>query len=152
MGLLPLEFTDCLLDSPYYRENLKAHEKQLEQTSGSIKALIGGIESVLESARNLIKSKKALSDILDGYQFDCLGTSLTDDEILIASSLKQFARFLSAMEEEMEGILVQAQEKFISPLLSFRKEQIGSVKATKKAFEKATTKLCTAQVNRILCK
>ena len=55
------------------------------------------------------------------------------------------------MEEEMEGILVQAQEKFISPLLSFRKEQIGSVKATKKAFEKATTKLCTAQVNRIAC-
>ena len=83
-------------------------------------------------------------------QFDCLGTSLTDDEILIASSLKQFARFLSAMEEEMEGILVQAQEKFISPLLSFRKEQIGSVKATKKAFEKATTKLCVAQVRHLL--
>ena len=37
MGLLPLEFSDCLLDSPYYRENLRAHEKQLEQTSGSIK-------------------------------------------------------------------------------------------------------------------
>ena len=50
------------------------------------------------------------------------------------------------MEEEMEGILVQAQEKFITPLLSFRKEQIGSVKATKKAFEKATNKLCVAQV------
>ena len=49
----------------------------------------------------------------------------------------------------MEGILVQAQEKFISPLLSFRKEQIGSVKATKKAFEKATTKLCVAQVKLI---
>ena len=53
------------------------------------------------------------------------------------------------MEEEMEGITVQAQEKFISPLLTFRKEQIGSVKATKKAFEKATTKLCVAQVKLI---
>ena len=49
----------------------------------------------------------------------------------------------------MEGITVQAQEKFISPLLTFRKEQIGSVKATKKAFEKATTKLCVAQVKLI---
>lgn len=29
MGLLPLEFSDCLLDSPYYRENLRAHEKQV---------------------------------------------------------------------------------------------------------------------------
>ena len=54
------------------------------------------------------------------------------------------------MEEEMEGILVQAQEKFITPLLSFRKEQIGSVKATKKAFEKATNKLCVAQVKWIV--
>ena len=27
MGLLPLEFSDCLLDSPYFRENLKAHEE-----------------------------------------------------------------------------------------------------------------------------
>ena len=112
-------------------------------------ALIAGITEVLDSTKLLIKAKKALADTLNSCQFDCLGTSLTDDEILIASSLKQFARFLSAMEEEMEGILVQAQEKFISPLLSFRKEQIGSVKATKKAFEKATTKLCTAQVRKI---
>ena len=108
--------------------------------------MIAGITEVLDSAKLLIKAKKALADILNSCQFDCLGTSLTDDEILIASSLKQFARFLSSMEEEMEGILVQAQEKFISPLLSFRKEQIGSVKATKKAFEKATNKLCVAQV------
>ena len=50
----------------------------------------------------------------------------------------------------MEGILVQAREKFITPLLSFRKEQIGSVKATKKAFEKATNKLCVAQVKWIV--
>ena len=33
MGLLPLEFSDCLVDSPYFRENLKAHEKQLDQVS-----------------------------------------------------------------------------------------------------------------------
>lgn len=31
MGLLPLEFSDCLVDSPYFRENLKQHEKQLDQ-------------------------------------------------------------------------------------------------------------------------
>ena len=33
MGLLPLEFSDCLLDSPYFRENLRQHEKQLEQVA-----------------------------------------------------------------------------------------------------------------------
>lgn len=64
------------------------------QTSGSIKSLISGIQEVLESAKLLIKAKKTLADTLHGCQFDCLGTTLTDDEILIASSLKQFAKFL----------------------------------------------------------
>ena len=44
----------------------------------------------------------------------------------------------------MNGILLQANEKFITPLLNFRK-QIGSVKQTKKGFDKATSKLCSAQ-------
>ena len=95
---------------------------QLEQTSGSIKALISGITEVLDSAKLLIRAKKTLADTLDTCQFDCLGTTLTDDEILIASSLKQFAKFLSAMEDEMNGILLQAHEKFITPLLNFRRK------------------------------
>jgi hypothetical protein len=44
MGLLPLEFSDCLLDSPYFRENLRAHEKQLEQTAMDIKGIISNIQ------------------------------------------------------------------------------------------------------------
>jgi hypothetical protein len=44
MGLLPLEFSDCLLDSPYFRENLRAHEKQLEQTATDIKGIISNIQ------------------------------------------------------------------------------------------------------------
>ena len=44
MGLLPLEFSDCLLDSPYFRENLRAHEKQLDQTATDIKNIINNIQ------------------------------------------------------------------------------------------------------------
>ena len=44
MGLLPLEFADCLLDSPYFRENLRAHEKQLDQTSADIKGIIKDVQ------------------------------------------------------------------------------------------------------------
>ena len=44
MGLLPLEFSDCLLDSPYFRENLRAHEKQSDQTASEIKGIISNIE------------------------------------------------------------------------------------------------------------
>ena len=53
------------------------------------------------------------------------GTTLTDDEVIIASSLKQFALFLTAMESEMNSILEHATEKFIQPLDKFGKEHIG---------------------------
>jgi hypothetical protein len=55
----------------------------------------------------------------------CIGTTLTDDEVIIASSLKQFALFLTAMETEMSLILEHANQKFIQPLDKFGKEHIG---------------------------
>ena len=51
MGLLPLEFTDCLTNSPYFRENLHAHEKELERTSQSIKVLIKEVKDLLTAAK-----------------------------------------------------------------------------------------------------
>ena len=84
MGLLPLEFSDCMLDSPYFRENLKAHEKQLDQTSTDIKAIIKDIQDVLDAAKILSKAKRTLAHSLSTFQFDCLGTSLTDDEVIIS--------------------------------------------------------------------
>lgn len=50
MGLLPLEFSDCLLDSPYFRENLRAHERQLEQDSNDIKGIVRDIQVGKEEA------------------------------------------------------------------------------------------------------
>lgn len=52
MGLLPLEFTDCLTDSPYFRENLHAHERELEKTSQQIKGLIKEVKDLLNAARS----------------------------------------------------------------------------------------------------
>ena len=51
MGLLPLEFTECLTDSPYFRENLHAHEKELEKTSLAIKVLIKEVKDLVNAAR-----------------------------------------------------------------------------------------------------
>ena len=51
MGLLPLEFTECLTDSPYFRENLHAHERELEKTSLAIKSLIKEVKDLVSAAR-----------------------------------------------------------------------------------------------------
>ena len=39
MGLKPLEFLDCYLDSPAFRENLLSYEKELENDSSLVKNL-----------------------------------------------------------------------------------------------------------------
>jgi len=52
MGLLPLEFTDCLTDSPYFRDNLHNHEKELEKTSQQIKGLIKELNNVISAAKS----------------------------------------------------------------------------------------------------
>ncbi|PRD23185.1 UNVERIFIED_CONTAM: Rho GTPase-activating protein 10 [Trichonephila clavipes] len=57
MGLLPLEYTDCLTDTPHYRENLRAHEKELERTSQAIKGLIKEVKDLLAAAKRIIGVK-----------------------------------------------------------------------------------------------
>jgi hypothetical protein len=52
VGLKPLEFTDCLTDSPYFRENLHYHERELEKTSQQIKRLIKEVKDLLSAAKS----------------------------------------------------------------------------------------------------
>ena len=51
MGLLPLEFIDGLTDSPYFRETLQAHERELDRTNVAIKHLIKDIKDLIVAAR-----------------------------------------------------------------------------------------------------
>ena len=50
--LPPLEFTDCLVDSPFFRENLHAHEKELERTSQQIKRLVKEVKDLINAAKS----------------------------------------------------------------------------------------------------
>ena len=56
MGLQPLEFRDCLTDSPYFRDKLHAHEKELERTSKNIKALISECKELISAAKSRLMS------------------------------------------------------------------------------------------------
>ena len=51
MGLHPLEFSECYLDSPTFREKIKAHEAELDKTSRFIKEL-------QKDGKNLINATK----------------------------------------------------------------------------------------------
>lgn len=51
VGLVPLEFTECLADSPHFRENLLRHEKELDRTSQQVKRLIKEVKDVVHAAK-----------------------------------------------------------------------------------------------------
>ena len=56
MGLQPLEFKDCILDSPDFRDNLNRHEKELEKTSQHIKRIIKEVKDLLATAKSKLQN------------------------------------------------------------------------------------------------
>ena len=100
---------------------------------------------MINSAKNLSRAQRSLSQHLINFKFDCIGSNQTDDELVIAGSLKEFGRLISAIEDERDRMLERAYDNFIVPLETFRKDQIGAVKERKKKFDKQTAKFCTSQ-------
>uniref|UniRef100_A0A182YDW5 Rho-GAP domain-containing protein n=1 Tax=Anopheles stephensi TaxID=30069 RepID=A0A182YDW5_ANOST len=143
--LQPLEFIDCLIDSPDFRENLNKHEKELEKTSQQIKRIIKEIKDLLAAAKSLSRAQRTLSKSLKEFNFECIGSTQTDDEQVIADSLKQFSKLISSIEEERDNMLDRAHEQILLPLEEFRKLHIGGVKENKKKYDKKTAKFCQAQ-------
>ncbi|XP_022086158.1 rho GTPase-activating protein 26-like isoform X11 [Acanthaster planci] len=149
MVLQPLEFSECYLDSPEFRESLHSHENELERTNKAIKELIRDGKALLNAARNLSKAQRAFSDTLISFNFECIGMSQTDDEIDISQSLKEFGRLIASIEDERDRMLEHAKDQLIVPLEAFRKDQIGSAKEAKKQFEKQTEKFCKSLDNHV---
>ncbi|XP_045778732.1 rho GTPase-activating protein Graf isoform X2 [Maniola jurtina] len=145
VGLQPLEFTECLADSPHFRENLQRHEKELERTSQQIKRLIKEVKDVVQAAKRLGAAQLALAASMEQFEFACIGASMTDDERVIGRSLHHFAQLIRTIEDERDRMLGRAHEQIIQPLERFRKDHIGAVKEGKKKFDKKTAKFCQSQ-------
>uniref|UniRef100_A0A452HAL5 Rho GTPase-activating protein 26 n=1 Tax=Gopherus agassizii TaxID=38772 RepID=A0A452HAL5_9SAUR len=142
MGLPALEFSDCCLDSPQFRERLKSHEAELDKTNKFIKELIKDGKSLVAALKNLSSAKRKFADSLNEFKFRCIGDAETDDEICIAKSLQEFATVLRNLEDERMRMIENAGEVLITPLEKFRKEQIGAAKDAKKKYDKETEKYC----------
>uniref|UniRef100_A0ABI7X5I9 Oligophrenin 1 n=1 Tax=Felis catus TaxID=9685 RepID=A0ABI7X5I9_FELCA len=136
MGHPPLEFSDCYLDSPDFRERLKCYELELERTNKFIKDVIKDGNALISAMRNYSSAVQKFSQTLQSFQFDFIGDTLTDDEINIAESFKEFAELLNEVENERMMMVHNASDLLIKPLENFRKEQIGFTKERKKKFEK----------------
>ncbi|KAF2349282.1 Pleckstrin domain, partial [Trinorchestia longiramus] len=88
----------------------------------------------------LSRAQRKLSSSLSAFQFECIGCFQTDDEVVIGSSLKEFAKIVDMVEDERERMLDRSYDQIIAPLENFRKEAIGGAKEGRKKFEKQTVK------------
>ncbi|XP_072899022.1 rho GTPase-activating protein 10 isoform X1 [Hemitrygon akajei] len=140
MGLQPLEFSDCYVESPHFRERLRAHEVELEKTNKFIKELLKDGRALVAATKNLSTAQQKFAQSLGEFSFEFIGDAETDDERCIDESVQEFAVFLRTLEEQREMMAHNISETFIKPLERFRKDQIGAAKEEKKKYDKETEK------------
>uniref|UniRef100_A0A8D0ATX0 Rho GTPase-activating protein 26 n=1 Tax=Sander lucioperca TaxID=283035 RepID=A0A8D0ATX0_SANLU len=135
MGLPALEFSDCYLDSPQFRERLKSHELELDKTNKFIKELIKDGKALILALKSLSTAKRKFADSLNEFKFQCIGDAETDDEICIGE--------LPVMKSNIFPRPIEnASDVLIMPLERFRKEQISAAKEARKKYDKETEKYC----------
>uniref|UniRef100_W5MQJ6 Rho GTPase-activating protein 10 n=1 Tax=Lepisosteus oculatus TaxID=7918 RepID=W5MQJ6_LEPOC len=140
MGLQPLEFSDCYLDSPSFRERIKAHEAELDKTNRFIKELYKDGKNLINATKQLGMAQRKFAQSLGDFKFEYIGDAKTDDEKCIDESLQEFSSFLKNLEDQRELMMRNITETLLKPLEKFRKEQLGSAKEERKKYEKDTEK------------
>ncbi|CAL8330322.1 unnamed protein product [Merluccius merluccius] len=140
MGLHPLEFSECYLDSPSFREKIKSHEAELEKTNRFIKELYKDGKNLINATKQLGMAQRKFAHCLGEFQFEYIGDAKTDDEKCIDESLIEFSNFLKNLEDQRELMMRNITETLMKPLEKFRKEQLGAARAERKRYEKETEK------------
>lgn len=55
---------------------------------------------------DLSRCQRTLAKSLNEFNFECIGSTQTDDEQVIADSLKQFGKLISAIEDERDNMVM----------------------------------------------
>uniref|UniRef100_A0A8C2G5G7 Rho GTPase activating protein 10 n=1 Tax=Cyprinus carpio TaxID=7962 RepID=A0A8C2G5G7_CYPCA len=102
MGLHPLEFSESYLDSPAFREKIKAHEAELDKTGRFIKELYKDGKNLINATKQLSLAQKKFAQCLGEFKFEYIGDAKTDDEKCIDESLQEFSSFLRNLEDQRD--------------------------------------------------
>ncbi|XP_005935121.1 rho GTPase-activating protein 10 isoform X3 [Haplochromis burtoni] len=140
MGLHPLEFSECYLDSPSFRDKIKSHEAELDKTNRFIKELYKDGKNLINATKQLGMAQRKFAQCLGEFQFEYIGDAKTYDEKCIDESLQEFSAFLKNLEDQRELMMRNITETLMKPLEKFRKEQLGALRAERKRYEKETEK------------
>uniref|UniRef100_A0A8C7PJ77 Rho GTPase activating protein 10 n=1 Tax=Oncorhynchus mykiss TaxID=8022 RepID=A0A8C7PJ77_ONCMY len=137
MGLHPLEFSECYLDSPVFREKIKSHEAELDKTNRFIKELYKDGKNLINATKQLVLAQRKFAQSLGEFQFEYIGDAKTDDERCIDESLQEFSNFLKNLEDQRELMVSSNQSR---PALKARGNTSSLLCAERKKYEKETEK------------
>ncbi|MCI4394729.1 hypothetical protein PGIGA_G00172170 [Pangasianodon gigas] len=124
MGHPPLEFSDCYSDSPDFRERLKSYELELEKTSKFLKDVIKDGNNVITAIKGYSLAVQKFSTTLQTFQFNFIGDTLTDDEINIAESFREFAGLLQEVEEDRMMLVAESFREFAGLLQEVEEDRM----------------------------
>lgn len=54
---------------------------------------------------DLSRAQRLVSSSLQQFDFECIGTTQTDDELVITRSLAEFGRLISSIEDERDRMV-----------------------------------------------
>uniref|UniRef100_A0A8C4HHR4 Rho GTPase activating protein 10 n=1 Tax=Dicentrarchus labrax TaxID=13489 RepID=A0A8C4HHR4_DICLA len=137
MGLHPLEFSECYLDSPCFREKIKAHEAELDKTNRFIKELYKDGKNLINATKQLGMAQRKFAQCLGEFQFEYIGDAKTDDEKCIDESLQEFSSFLKNLEDQRE---LMVRTTILCCPYMFLLLPLYLLKAERKKYEKETEK------------
>ena len=60
----------------------------------------------------LSQAQRRLSQRLVDFKFECIGSRQTDDELVIAGSLKEFGKLIAAIEDEKDRMVFAVVSDF----------------------------------------
>lgn len=137
MGLKIIEYDECYHDTPSFREKLQAYEKEIENTSESIKGMVKEVKKLITATKEYSKAQTNFADALEGFKLEHIG-ELSQKELTILESLKEFSRYIRSIEEQRNCLLDNIGIRVADGLDRFRKSTLSPLKEEKRQFERTT--------------
>ncbi|CAH8541787.1 unnamed protein product [Schistosoma rodhaini] len=150
--LSPLEFRDCVVDSPNFRKALSDHETDLKTANKKVKSVLVNTRRVFEAMESLnqalIDYAESLNDFSEyAHQSTCLSQTdnevcETDDDIIIKNALSVYATIITNVEEARRTMIQPNKELILTELSELRSLWLGGQNTNVKAFQKETKNFC----------
>lgn len=126
-----LEFSECWLDPPRYRQAIGQYENTIEDTRDAIKKTTKHIQDLINKGRAFSDAQQILNqDLQNGFQIGDIG-ELSQDEIYMKNSLKECSEMFRTYMDNFE-IMLESMKKWKMKIDRFRENRLENAYSEKR--------------------